>query len=105
MMAFVASLFTHIANQLLGPRRVVIPKMPALGLLLEYPIFDIYNRKITEANSKLEPNSAERRDPIDFESHRAQIDEFKQTHIYANMRAIEDRTGLSAQLALCCAGV
>jgi tRNA pseudouridine38-40 synthase len=82
------------ARQLLRVRKVVIPKMPALGLLLEYPIFGIYNRRIAETNDKLDAKSPERRAPIDFEAHRAEIDAFKQTHIYANMRAIEDRVGL-----------
>jgi hypothetical protein len=69
--------------------------MPALGLLLEYPIFDMYNKKITAANEKLSgPEDAEWRPPIDFEVHRAQIDEFKENVIYTNMRAIEEREGM-----------
>jgi hypothetical protein len=36
-----------------GPRGVMIPKMPALGLLLEYPVFEAYNRRITTATNVL----------------------------------------------------
>jgi tRNA pseudouridine38-40 synthase len=80
--------------QLYGPRHVLVPKMPALGLLLEYPIFDSYNRKIAAANEKLQPTDADWREQIDFELHREAIDAFKQKYIYDNMRAIEDQTGL-----------
>lgn len=68
--------------------------MPALGLLLEYPIFETYNDKIATANAKLTLDSPDYRLPLDFEVHRADIDAFKQRHIYENMRAIEDQTGL-----------
>lgn len=68
--------------------------MPALGLLLEYPIFESYNRRVDGANANLTVDSPEYRAPLDFEAHRPAIDAFKQTYIYENMRAIEDQTGL-----------
>jgi tRNA pseudouridine38-40 synthase len=73
---------------------VFIPKMPSLGLLLEYPIFDAYNRKIATANEKLQETDPEYRHSIDFEIHRAEIDLFKERHIYARMRTIEDKDAL-----------
>jgi len=70
----------------------MIPKMPALGLLLEYPVFEAYNRKITTANQRIDdPNDPEHREPIDFEVHREAIEKFKNEHIYSRMRAIEDK--------------
>jgi tRNA pseudouridine38-40 synthase len=78
--------------QLLGPRRVLIPKMPALGLLLEQPLFDNYNRKVASAG--VAPDSTDYRAPLDFAPHVAEIAAFKSEHIYARMRALEGETGL-----------
>ena len=70
----------------------MIPKMPALGLLLEYPVFEAYNRKITATSERMhDPNDPEHRHPIDFEVHREFIEKFKNEHIYSQMRAIEDK--------------
>ncbi|KAG1788258.1 pseudouridine synthase [Suillus plorans] len=85
---------SQVIDELYGPRIVMIPKMPALGLLLEYPIFDSYNKKVTSINEKLEPSHPDYRPKIDFEKHRESIDAFKQTFIYDNMRCIEDRDGV-----------
>lgn len=75
---------------------VFVPKMPALGLLLEYPIFDSYNQKVTAANrrEKYDDAHVDFRPPIDFEQYRDMIDAFKQTFIYDDMRATEDRHGM-----------
>ncbi|OSD05463.1 tRNA pseudouridine synthase [Trametes coccinea BRFM310] len=84
----------QIIEEMYGPRQVFVPKMPALGLLLEYPIFESYNRRVAAINAKLQPGDPEYRAPIDFEVHRAQLDEFKQNFIYAKMRSIEDQFGI-----------
>lgn len=68
--------------------------MPALGLLLEYPIFESYSKRIAGVNDKVEPSDPEYRPAIDFEVHRAQLDDFKQHHIYSKMRSIEDKFGM-----------
>lgn len=70
--------------------------MPALGLLLEYPIFDSYNNKVTTANEreKYDETHPDFRPQIDFEQYRDAIDTFKQTFIYQEMRATEDRYGM-----------
>ncbi|KAI0343284.1 pseudouridine synthase [Trametopsis cervina] len=81
----------EIMDELYGPRNVFVPKMPALGLLLEYPIFDNYNKRVTE---KVDPSDPDYRRPVDFESYREKIDAFKQEHIYSRMRAIEDQGGV-----------
>lgn len=70
----------------------MIPKMPALGLLLEYPVFEAYNRKIAAANERIHgSNDSEHRQPIDFEVHREIIGKFKDEHIYSRMRVIEGK--------------
>ncbi len=68
--------------------------MPALGLLLEEPIFDSYNGRVAAISENLTPNDSDYRPPIEFDSYRKTIDEFKQKHIYDNMRQIESRDGL-----------
>ncbi|KAH9072309.1 tRNA pseudouridine synthase [Lactarius deliciosus] len=80
----------QVIEELYGPRQVFIPKVPALGLLLEYPIFESYNRKIEGVNENLSQDDPEFRPPIDFEIHREAIDNLKQTHIYDRMRETED---------------
>ena len=77
-----------------GPRQAFIPKMPALGLLLEYPIFESYNKKVAAQNAGLSPDAPEFRPPIDFEVHREAIERFKQEHIYTRMRSIEGQSAL-----------
>lgn len=64
--------------------------MPSLGLLLEHPIFESYNRKVGNVNEELSPEDVEFRPPIDFEIYREEIERFKQTHIYDRMRDTED---------------
>lgn len=77
-----------------GPRTVFVPKMPALGLLLEEPLFESYNERVLTINEKLQPSDADYRPPICFEHHRDEIVLFKEQYIYKNMREIEDRDGL-----------
>ena len=64
--------------------------MPSLGLLLEHPIFDSYNRKVEGVNEHLSAEDAEYRPLIDFDNHREGIEKFKQTYIYDKMREAED---------------
>ncbi|KAH1498006.1 hypothetical protein LV164_002887 [Aspergillus fumigatus] len=56
-----------------GPTKIAIPKAPGLGLLLERPIFDGYNKRATTTLGK---------EPIDFNKYQKEIDEFKQREIY-----------------------
>jgi len=72
--------------------------MPALGLLLEHPIFDSYNSKVASVNANIQPTSPDYRPPIDFELYRDKIEEFKQNYIYENMRMVEDRDGMRVRL-------
>ena len=73
--------------------------MPALGLLLEYPIFDGYNRKAAALSGNLGPSDPNYRPPIDFENHREQMEKFKAEHIYARMREIEEEEAVYVLLS------
>ncbi|KAF3480457.1 tRNA pseudouridine synthase 1 [Arthroderma uncinatum] len=52
--------------------RIPIPKAPGLGLLLERPIFDGYNKKAADLG----------REPIDFSKYEKEMDDFKLKEIY-----------------------
>jgi len=72
-----------------GPRVVSIPKAPSLGLLLESPVFDAYNRK------------AERdfqREPIDFSKYAKEIDAFRDKMIYTKLFEEEERAHVYANM-------
>ncbi|GAA5982254.1 hypothetical protein JCM10908_004802 [Rhodotorula pacifica] len=85
-----------------GPSRIHVPKAPGLGLLLISPHYTEYNKRIAEANSKLDELLAagriddksyheQKRDAIDFESLglKDRIDEFKQEQVYKRMWSVE----------------
>jgi tRNA pseudouridine38-40 synthase len=56
--------------------RINIPKAPALGLLLERPIFNVYNEKTrTKSNQVC-------RDIVSFDAYKDKIEAFKQEWIY-----------------------
>jgi tRNA pseudouridine38-40 synthase len=55
-----------------GPSRIAIPKAPGLGLLLERPIFEAYNKKASSLD----------RQPLNFGRWEAEMNEFKQREIY-----------------------
>ncbi|KAG0374043.1 tRNA pseudouridine synthase 1 [Mortierella sp. AD032] len=51
--------------------KINIPKAPSLGLLLERPIFDTYNRKVKDSHS-----------PLDFTPYAKTMEDFKEKYIY-----------------------
>jgi tRNA pseudouridine38-40 synthase len=65
-----------------GPRVISIPKAPSLGLLLESPVFDAYNRKATRDFQ---------RDPVDFSAHTKEMDVFREQMIYSKLFEEEER--------------
>ncbi|KAL2005393.1 hypothetical protein VTN00DRAFT_2604 [Thermoascus crustaceus] len=65
-----------------GPTKIAIPKAPGLGLLLERPIFDSYNKKAPEYG----------KDKIDFGKYEKEIEEFKQREIYERIFREEEET-------------
>jgi len=72
---------TELITESYGPRRISIPKAPGLGLLLERPVFDEYNKR-----AKAEYD----REPIDFGNYEEKIQEFKDREIYRRMFEAEE---------------
>ncbi|KIV91962.1 tRNA pseudouridine(38-40) synthase, variant [Exophiala mesophila] len=66
----------------LGHDTLSIPKAPSLGLLLERPVFDSYNKR---AQNELN------RDPIGFDKYKDEMDKFKQEQIYERMYRDEEK--------------
>lgn len=66
----------------LGPESISIPKAPSLGLLLERPVFDSYNKRAQNELGK---------DPIDFDKFKKEMDQFKQEQIYERMYRDEEK--------------
>ncbi|KAJ9630192.1 tRNA pseudouridine synthase 1 [Knufia peltigerae] len=65
----------------LGQDNISIPKAPSLGLLLERPVFDSYNKRATSEMSK---------EAIDFDKYKTEMDAFKQKQIYERMYEDEE---------------
>lgn len=65
-----------------GSTNMSIPKAPSLGLLLERPVFDSYNRR---AKNDLQ------KEPITFDKYTTEMDAFKQKFIYERMYEDEER--------------
>ncbi|KFA66083.1 hypothetical protein S40285_08143 [Stachybotrys chlorohalonatus IBT 40285] len=62
--------------------KIAIPKAPGLGLLLERPVFENYNRKATDSFGK---------DPIDFDNYDKELQEFKHKEIYSRIFDVEEK--------------
>lgn len=58
-----------------GRTRIGIPKAPSLGLLLERPVFDVFNKKAANLG----------RDEIGFDKYEKEINEFKEREIYTRI--------------------
>ena len=65
-----------------GPERLSIPKAPGLGLLLERPVFDSYNKRAQNEFS---------RETIEFDKYEKEMLEFKQREIYERIYREEDK--------------
>lgn len=61
--------------------RLSIPKAPSLGLLLECPVFDVYNEKLEGFGYN----------KIDFSRYEKEMEEFKQREIYERIFREEER--------------
>ncbi|KAI9166536.1 tRNA pseudouridine synthase 1 [Paramyrothecium foliicola] len=62
--------------------KMAIPKAPGLGLLLERPVFENYNRRATESLGK---------EPIDFAKYDDELQKFKQKEIYTRIFEVEEK--------------
>ncbi|KAI0400367.1 pseudouridine synthase [Xylaria palmicola] len=65
-----------------SPARISIPKAPSLGLLLERPVFDTYNRRAVENLGLNE---------LDFAAHDEAMRAFKEEHIYRRIFDLEEK--------------
>lgn len=74
MAALIARCGTPVERigQAYGPQKINIPKAPALGLLLESPVFETYNARLEKFGYE----------PIDFSKYQEEMDAFKMKHIY-----------------------
>lgn len=63
-------------------QKIAIPKAPGLGLLLERPVFDSYNRKAAETVE---------RNALDFSKYEEKIQAFKDKQIYTRIFTVEER--------------
>ncbi|KAI0411178.1 pseudouridine synthase [Xylaria grammica] len=62
--------------------RISIPKAPSLGLLLERPVFDTYNKRATDNLNLAELN---------FSIHEKEIQAFKEENIYRRIFELEEK--------------
>ncbi|KAL9029527.1 MAG: hypothetical protein Q9196_002241 [Gyalolechia fulgens] len=67
-----------------GNEKLTIPKAPSLGLLLERPVFETYNRNTVKEG----PNA---RGEVGFERYGKEVQEFKQKEIYERIFREEER--------------
>lgn len=67
-----------------GHEKMSIPKAPSLGLLLERPVFDTYNKNLVREG----PN---KRGEVGFERFEKEVEEFKQREIYERIFREEER--------------
>ncbi|KAL3477350.1 pseudouridine synthase [Aspergillus californicus] len=65
-----------------GSVKIAIPKAPSLGLLLERPVFDAYNRRAGDFS----------KGPIDFDKVAKEMNEFKQREIYDRIFREEEQS-------------
>lgn len=75
----------HLIPKTFEENRINIPKAPALGLLLERPIFNVYNQKTRGRAIEVE------RDEINFDLYKDQIEQFKQEWIYKKIFEAENQ--------------
>ncbi|ORY94725.1 pseudouridine synthase [Syncephalastrum racemosum] len=67
-----------VIDESFGETSINVPKAPALGLLLEEPVYNLYNSRVKEVPD---------REEIDFEKYKDTIQAFKDTQIYPQIFA------------------
>lgn len=104
ILALRSSTPASLVPETFGPSRIHVPKAPSLGLLLVAPHYVEYNRRVVEANAKLDqliqagrltPDAAEEQrraeiDPKKVEGMEAKVDEFKRKQVYERMWQVEE---------------
>ncbi|KAJ1671228.1 tRNA pseudouridine synthase 1, partial [Spiromyces aspiralis] len=79
----------RVIGEIFKSPRINIPKAPSLGLLLEQPMFDAYNRHVTTKK-----HMSQNTEPIKFEPYREAIEKFKQDFIYNEIFGREFETNV-----------
>ncbi|KAI0180793.1 pseudouridine synthase [Hypoxylon sp. FL1284] len=84
MAVLVARCATPLARfaESFGPARISIPKAPSLGLLLERPVFESYNKRAQDQFSLA---------PLDYAAHEADMQAFKDEQIYRRIFELEEK--------------
>jgi len=72
-----------------GKDAISIPKAPSLGLLLERPVFDSYNKRAQSEHGK---------EALDFGKYAKEIEEFKQSEIYERIYQDEEKNNMSVSV-------
>jgi tRNA pseudouridine38-40 synthase len=87
---------SSLIPQTFTPLRLLIPKAPSLGLLLQEPRFGTYNKHVTEENelAGARGQTDRMRELIEWEPLRERVDEFKREFIYSRIRAEEVKHGV-----------
>ena len=70
-----------------GPVKIHTPKAPALGLLLQEPVYNEYNRRFPQ----LANNTQCHAETLSFDAHEKEIDAFKERWIYSALFEQEQR--------------
>ncbi|RLV96676.1 tRNA pseudouridine synthase 1 [Spathaspora sp. JA1] len=70
-----------IIQDFFGNKKINIPKAPALGLLLENPVYEAYNQTLQKMDY----------DPIDFTKYDDEMEAFKMKYIYDKIYAEEHK--------------
>ncbi|EGW30460.1 uncharacterized protein SPAPADRAFT_157524 [Spathaspora passalidarum NRRL Y-27907] len=71
----------NIIQDFFGNKKINIPKAPALGLLLENPVYEAYNQTLQKLDY----------DPIDFTKFDEEMEAFKMKYIYDKIYAEEHK--------------
>ncbi|KAI3649853.1 hypothetical protein MP228_005485 [Amoeboaphelidium protococcarum] len=77
----------QLFDTLCGEVRVNVPKMPALGLFLDRPVYNSYNKIIAETAKQQVLMSAQ---PVTFEPYEEEIRKFKDQWIYEEIYKMEE---------------
>ena len=77
---------TSLIPECFGPRQIHVPKAPALGLLLEQPIFESHNANVKKGMFE------GAKEGIDFGKYKDEMEAFKLREIYERLREEEEST-------------
>lgn len=91
-----------LMKETFSAKKIHVPKAPALGLLLNSPVFGGYNIKVRQHNSSLGPRFAagklsaeereeQKREEITYAPLKEEMEEFRMKHIYQTQYETEER--------------